>query len=115
MRIVITTSDEKAVDYLEQVVVPAVAEGFREGHHDAEHHWAVEQTPPDPATAEALGVRVHVTTSAGSDGAVLVLIDTDFEPDGSDGSGLRVRVNDEVVYAGVDYEPADESSGELTE
>lgn len=116
MRIVITTSDEKALDYLNQVVVPAVAEGFREGHHDAEHHWTIEQDAPDPGspggTAEAHGVRAHITPSAGSDGAVVVFVDTDFEPDGSDGPGLRVLVNDEGVYTGVDWEPAEEDPTE---
>lgn len=46
-------------------------------------------------------VTVTVTRSAGVDGAVVVLIDTDFEPGGEDGGpGLRVRVNDNKVYAG---------------
>jgi hypothetical protein len=46
-------------------------------------------------------VKVTVTRSAGTDGAVLVLVDTGFEPDGSDGSpGLRVLVNDQPVFAG---------------
>lgn len=49
-------------------------------------------------------VTITVTESAGSDGARLVIIDTDGEPDGSDGSRpLRVLVNDGTVYEGVPY------------
>lgn len=49
-------------------------------------------------------ITTAITYSAGTDGAVLVLIDTTFEPNASDGGpGLRVLVNDEPVYAGVAY------------
>ena len=55
-------------------------------------------------------ITVTVTRSAGDDGAVLVLIDTTFEPDASDrGPGLRVMVNDVYVLHGdndgVDWSP----------
>lgn len=58
-----------------------------------------------PALAlKHLGVEVTIQESAGSDGAVVVIIDTDFEPDASDGGpGLRVLINDDPTYAGVDY------------
>lgn len=50
-------------------------------------------------------VMITVTRSAGDDRAVLVLIDTTFEPNGSDDSpGLRVLLNDNEVYAGVAYD-----------
>lgn len=53
-------------------------------------------------TEEVKGVDVTITTSAGLDGAVVVFIDTSFEPDGSDGGpGLRVILNDGDVYVGV--------------
>lgn len=49
-----------------------------------------------------LGVEVTITTSDGPDGAVVVFIDTDFEPNGSDGGpGLRVNINDDPTYEGV--------------
>lgn len=54
-------------------------------------------------------VKVTVTRSAGTDGAVLVMVDTGFQPDGSDGSpGLRVLVNDQPVFAGREYLEAEE-------
>lgn len=41
-----------------------------------------------------------VTVTRGVDGAVVVYIDTDFEPDGSDGSqGMRVWLNEHIVYS----------------
>lgn len=50
------------------------------------------------------GVTIIVTESAGKDDALLVIIDTDGEPDGSDGSRpIRVLVNDGTVYEGVPY------------
>lgn len=53
------------------------------------------------------GVTVGVTTSDGADGAVLVMVDTTFEPNGSDGGpGLRILVNDAPAYEGVAYVPA---------
>ena len=51
---------------------------------------------------EGLGVSVVVTESAADDGAIVVFVDTDFEPDASDGGrGMRVLLNDEPVYTGV--------------
>lgn len=47
------------------------------------------------------GIEVIITRSAGTDGAYVVFIDTDFEPDGSNGSpGLRVNINDHPTYVG---------------
>jgi hypothetical protein len=44
------------------------------------------------------GIRVTVTRSSGDDGAVLVMIDTTFEPNGNDGGpGLRILINDANV------------------
>ena len=44
-------------------------------------------------------VTVIVTRSAGRDGAVLVMIDTDF-----DGGDLRILLNDEPIHATVSFE-----------
>jgi hypothetical protein len=50
-------------------------------------------------------VTITVTRSAGDDRAMLVMIDTDFEPDGSDGGpGLRVLLNDDEAYVGKAYD-----------
>jgi len=50
-------------------------------------------------------VRIAVTRSAGDDRAVTVFIDTQFEPNGSDGGpGLRVLVNDDEAYVGKAYD-----------
>lgn len=50
-------------------------------------------------------VEIAVTRSAGDDRAVVIFIDTEFEPDGSDGSpGLRVLLNDDEVYVGKAYD-----------
>lgn len=54
------------------------------------------------ATLNAQGVTILVAPSAGSDGAIVVDVTTDFEPDASDGGpGLRVLLNDDTAYAGV--------------
>lgn len=59
-----------------------------------------------PHTLSRLGVTVTIQESDGSDGAVVVFIDTTFEPDGGDdGPGLRVLINDDDTYIGVAYEP----------
>ena len=50
-------------------------------------------------------VTVTVTRSAGDDRAVIVFIDTEFEPDGSDGGpALRVLINDDEAYVGKAYD-----------
>lgn len=50
-----------------------------------------------------VGLRITVHRSGGSDNAIVVQVDTEFEPDASDGGpGLRVNVNDGVVF-GVRY------------
>ena len=49
-------------------------------------------------------VTIAVTRSGGADGAVLIFVDTDFEPDGSDGGpGLRILVNDGDAFIGMPY------------
>lgn len=53
-------------------------------------------------------VDVTITRSAGPDNAYVVFIDTSFEPDGSNGPGLRVILNDGDVFVGVPYEPEDD-------
>ena len=54
---------------------------------------------------EQKGLTIIVTRSAGDDRAVTILIDTDFEPDGSDGGpGLRILLNDDEAYAGKAYD-----------
>lgn len=51
-----------------------------------------------------IGLAVMVGHTAGIDGALIVQIDTlDFEPDGSDGPGLRVFLNEGDLYLGVPY------------
>ena len=61
----------------------------------------------DTRTLEWNGVTVTIGTSSGRDGAALVIIDTEGEPDGSDGSkGLRVDVNDGFTWR-IDF--ADEA------
>lgn len=48
------------------------------------------------------GVRVSIVNSPADDGAMVVYIDTDYEPDGSDGGpGIRVYINDDITYEGV--------------
>lgn len=60
--------------------------------------------PPVDGKVIAAGVEVTITHSAGSDGAVVVFIDTDFEPDASDGGpGLRVHINGDPTYEGTPY------------
>lgn len=50
-------------------------------------------------------VRLAVTRSAGDDRAVVVFVDTEFEPDASDGGpGLRVLLNDDEAYVGKAYD-----------
>jgi hypothetical protein len=63
----------------------------------------------DTGVTETKGVTVRVTDSAGVDGAVVVFIDTTFEPDASDGGpGLRVLINDEPAYEGRAFEARDD-------
>lgn len=55
-----------------------------------------------------IGLTIMVGHTAGIDGALIVQIDTwqgeqSFEPDGSDGPGLRVFLNDSDLYLGVPY------------
>jgi hypothetical protein len=60
-----------------------------------------------------LGTEVTITKSAGADGAVVIFIDTDFEPDRgawdgrSEGPGLRVNINDDPTFVGVPWEAKD--------
>lgn len=83
-----------------------VLAGLTWDEYSGEHSIPVpgEAVSPPETLAEALGVAVNITTSAGSDGAVLVIVDTEFEPDGSDGGpGLRVMVNDGDGFIGVPW------------
>lgn len=58
-----------------------------------------------PTTLTIGGVTVSLDVSAGADGAVIVFIDTTYEPDGSDGGpGLRVMLNDDPIYTGVPFD-----------
>lgn len=46
-------------------------------------------------------ILITVTRSAGDDRAVLVFIDTEFDPRGKDGApGLRILVNDDEAFVG---------------
>lgn len=68
-----------------------------------------KQGSGEEITFEAHGLSLTVTKSAGADGAVLVMVDTETEPDGSDGGpGLRVQVNDGSVFEGKPFKPVDE-------
>jgi hypothetical protein len=59
----------------------------------------------DKSQRTASDLEVIITRSAGDDRAVLVFIDTVFEPDGSDGGpGLRVLVNDDEGFVGKPYD-----------
>lgn len=62
----------------------------------------------DPSIDVDLRITVH--RSGGSDGAIVVQIDTEsFDPYGDDGGpGLRVNVNDGDAWAGVAYAPTEE-------
>lgn len=78
-------------------------------------HPAWTEGPPrqmvstDLDKREGRHVEVSVTRSAGTDGAVVVFIDTTFEPGASDGGpGLRVLINDHDTYAGVAYSPTED-------
>jgi hypothetical protein len=52
------------------------------------------------------GVMVTITRSEGEDNAIVVFVDTAFEPDGSDGGpGLRILLNDDDAYVGVPHRP----------
>lgn len=58
-------------------------------------------------------ITVTVTRSAGDDQAVLVFIDTNFEPSASDGGpGLRVLINDHDTYVGVAFDHNEENERE---
>lgn len=60
-------------------------------------------------------VTVTVTRSAGSDGALLILVDT-YEHLGEASRPLRILVNDDPVFADVPYEHgSDESLPEATD
>lgn len=78
-------------------------------HQTFNHNQGGTNTMEDQRELEHLGAHVTITTSAGSDGAVVVFVDTDFEPDASDGGpGLRVILNDGDVFVGKPYQPSEE-------
>ena len=60
--------------------------------------------------SERAVLTVSVTRSAGDDRAIVVFIDTNFEPDGKapngsdEGPGLRVLINDNEAYVGKAYD-----------
>jgi hypothetical protein len=60
----------------------------------------------DHTILQSHGLTIIVAPSDGDDSAVVVLIDTPFEPDGSDGQGLRVLLNNSSIYTGVSYQTA---------
>jgi len=61
------------------------------------------------ASGEPAMLTTRVMRSAGDDGALVVFLDTTFEPDGGDGGpGLRVRINDGLAYEGVPYRGPDD-------
>lgn len=63
----------------------------------------------DTAPTSLHGVAASIHRSGGADNAVVVQVDTDFEPDGSDGGpGLRVLINDDDAYIGTPYQPPEE-------
>lgn len=56
-------------------------------------------------------ITITVTRSAGADGAIVIFIDTTFEPNASDGSpGLRVCVGEGVVFDGKPREYVPEAN-----
>lgn len=55
--------------------------------------------------SERSAVTITVTRSAGDDRAIVIFVDTDFEPSGSDGGpGLRILVNDDEAFVGKAYD-----------
>lgn len=65
----------------------------------------------DETEIEAHGVTVTITTSAGTDGAPVVFIDTDEDLEGNIGSPgpkIRVHLNDADLYIGVPHVMAEE-------
>ncbi len=54
------------------------------------------------STMTAHGITVTIDVSEASDGAPVVFVDTDGVPEGDRGPLIRVRVNDEPVFVGVD-------------
>ncbi len=64
------------------------------------------------ARAALLGVEVTITRSAGADNAPVVFVDSDPEriADGERGPRMRILLNDEPVYEGEPYLPAEAPS-----
>lgn len=89
---------------LDEDFVTEIEEEVGEGVITPELRAALDELTPEfvPELIDH-GVLVQVLPSAGSDGAIVVLIDTQFEPDGSDGPGLRILLNDSDAYIGVPY------------
>jgi hypothetical protein len=55
-------------------------------------------------SAELYGVTVTITASEAPDDAPVVFVDTTDELDGPMGPEIRIRLNDEPVYIGKDYQ-----------
>lgn len=101
---------DTCVEDLDSTLLDFLA-GLTGEDYRGEHSIPVPGAVPDLTghTTAAMGVTATITTSAGADGAVLVILDTDFEPDASDGGpGLRVMVNDGSAFVGVPHLPRDE-------
>lgn len=96
-------------------------EALYEAVQAAADQLGVSLTPEIQSIPAALDeeITVIVTRSAGTDGVVLVMIDTTFEPSAPT-PGLRVLVNDEPVFVGlpheviVDEEPLDAPDKKIT-
>lgn len=55
------------------------------------------------------GTTISVDVSPGIDGAIVVYIDTYYEPDGSDGtSGMRIYLNEDCLYESTPFLGPDE-------
>jgi hypothetical protein len=63
-----------------------------------------DDTIEEATVIDGAFVKIIVTRSDGTDGAIVVMVETDFEPDGSDGGpGLRVLINDDSAFVGVPF------------
>lgn len=84
-----------------------------DSNQEEEVHVRVNADFPDAITVDSPfhdpQIKVGITKSAGKDNAVVVFVDTQFEPNGSDGGpGLRVLINDDPTYEGVAFDPRED-------
>lgn len=76
-------------------------------HFAADLYHKDDSAVLEVALPDGRNVTVIVGMSDGADGAAIVVVDTNFEPDNSDGEGgLRVSVNEDYVFEGAPYEAA---------